>query len=187
MGLFNNPENDFKNIQTRNYYKVWQPFMEKYKCEYVCELGVFKGGNFMEMIAHHPKLAVAVDTWNNDGVHSDKDASYAKDQLENQYTEFKNKVSKFPFVKIVRDYTVNASKRFPDNYFDFVYIDADHSTEACYADIIAWYPKVKPGKFLVGHDYKRGFGVPAAVDRFVKEEGLKLMSLSPSTWAVVKR
>lgn len=187
MGLFRSVEDDFKSIETRNYYKVWQPFMEKYKCEYVCELGVFKGGNFFEMIAHKPKFAVAIDTWNNDGVHSEKDAKYSKEELETQYKNFKETVSHFPFVRVVRDYTTNAAKSFPDRYFDFVYIDADHSVEGCYADIQAWYPKVKHGKFLVGHDYKRGFGVPAAVDRFVKEEGLKLMFLSPSTWAVVKK
>lgn len=187
MGLFNNVEKDFQSIQTKNYYKVWQPFMEKYDCKYVCELGIFKGGNFMEMIAHKPKLAVAVDTWNNDGVHGKNDATYPQEELEKQYEYFKGLVKDKPFVKIVRDYTVNAAKRFPDNYFDFVYIDADHSIEACYADIITWYPKVKNGKFLVGHDYKRGFGVVAAVDRFVKENNLKLMFIHPSTWAVVKK
>lgn len=40
-----------------------------------------------------------------------------------------------------------------DDSLDFVYIDADHHYENALADIRAWWPKVKPGAFLGGHDY----------------------------------
>lgn len=178
---------DFKNVRKINGQRNWQHFMEKYNCEHVCELGVFKGDHFMEMIKHGPKLAVAVDSWDNKGVHSEKDASYTNDELNEQYLNFKNKVNKFTFVKIIKDYTDNASRLFPNEYFDFVYIDADHSTKECYKDITNWYPKVKTGKFLVGHDYRRGFGVVDAVNKFIKENELELIFIQPSVWAVVKK
>lgn len=179
--------NDFKNIKSRNYKKVWEPFMRKYKCDRICELGVFEGDNFMEMIAHTPQLAVAIDSWKNDGVHTLKDASYSNNELHTQYNYFLNKVKNIPFVQIIRDSTSNASKKFPDNWFDFVYIDADHSFDACYLDLLTWYPKVKKSKFLMGHDYRRGFGVVEAVNKFVKENKLDLLFLSPSTWGVIKK
>ncbi|MCS7092129.1 MAG: class I SAM-dependent methyltransferase [Patescibacteria group bacterium] len=179
-------EADFKAIKTRNYYKIWEPFMRKYNCQRVCELGVFKGDNFMNMIAHGPKLAVAVDSWRNEGVHSEKDAKYSKKELEAQFEYFRSRVNYLPFVQIIVENTAKAAERFPNNYFDFVYIDADHSVEGCTKDIVSWYPKVKYGKFLVGHDYRRGFGVVEAVNKFVAEKKLKLMFLAPSTWAVVK-
>jgi len=34
-----------------------------------------------------------------------------------------------------------------------VFIDANHSYEYVLADIIAWYPKIKIGGILCGHDY----------------------------------
>ncbi len=40
-----------------------------------------------------------------------------------------------------------------DGYFDFVYIDAQHMYEQVLADLIAWWPKVKFGGLLCGHDY----------------------------------
>jgi hypothetical protein len=37
--------------------------------------------------------------------------------------------------------------------FDFVYLDGDHSREAVETDIAAWWPLVRPGGILAGHDY----------------------------------
>ena len=47
--------------------------------------------------------------------------------------------------------------------FDLIFIDADHSYEAVREDIIAWWPKVKNGGIISGHDYQMGTpGVIAA-------------------------
>ena len=40
-----------------------------------------------------------------------------------------------------------------DDSLDFVFIDADHSYESVLDDIILWYPKVKSGGIIAGHDY----------------------------------
>lgn len=58
-----------------------------------------------------------------------------------------------------------AALRVADEWADFVFIDAGHSYHAAKADIAAWRPKVKPGGFLMGHDYHPKFpGVIRAVD-----------------------
>jgi hypothetical protein len=55
-----------------------------------------------------------------------------------------------------------------DNSLDWVYIDADHSYKACLADLAGWWPKVKSGGYVMGHDHhqKREPGVVAAVAEF---------------------
>lgn len=45
-----------------------------------------------------------------------------------------------------------ASTYFEDNSLDFVYIDASHEVTDFYRDLLCWYPKVKPGAILAGHD-----------------------------------
>ena len=40
-----------------------------------------------------------------------------------------------------------------DESLDFVYIDGDHHYTNVLADIRAWWPKVRSGAFLGGHDY----------------------------------
>ena len=47
---------------------------------------------------------------------------------------------------------MEACKDIENESLDFVFIDADHSEESCFADIQAWYPKIKKTGMLLGHD-----------------------------------
>lgn len=85
---FNQVSKDFKDIKRPHYISDWEPFMKKYNCEYVCELGVDQGKNFLEMIKHRPKLAVAVDSWIEDGTISRNDGHYTQKQLDQLYENF---------------------------------------------------------------------------------------------------
>ena len=75
--------------------------------------------------------------------------------------------------------------------FDLVFLDGDHSLEGVAADIEAWWPKVKPGGWLGGHDWsnpnpKFNFGVDEAVTRWVEREGMDLQLGGGTTWWVRK-
>jgi predicted O-methyltransferase YrrM len=68
-------------------------------------------------------------------------------------------------IRFVRASSERAVRLFDDGYFDFVFIDADHSFEAAKDDIRLWLPKVKPGGMICGHDYTSDApGVVKAVD-----------------------
>lgn len=54
---------------------------------------------------------------------------------------------------LVRELSVNAAKLYPDGSLDFVYIDANHCREAVLEDLQVWYPKVRAGGLLCGHDF----------------------------------
>jgi len=47
----------------------------------------------------------------------------------------------------------DAAKKFPDNYFDFAYIDARHDYCAVLEDIRLYYSKLRPGGIIAGHDF----------------------------------
>lgn len=78
---------------------------------------------------------------------------------------------------------------FADGTRDAVFIDADHSEEAVSRDIAAWWPKVKPGGILAGHDYDEP-GVNAAVkkafDGPVMSPSFALISVMGRCWYVRK-
>jgi len=176
--------------------KVWEPFMRKYGCQVICEIGVFRGENFQYMIQHNPKVAVAIDSWFDDGLtyggFPEKYNNFTQKELDEQYEDFKNGIGNKPFVQIYRERSHDAVHHFPDAYFDFIYIDADHAYEGCLQDIRDWYPKVKKGRFLLGDDYRnaifRGlkFGVIEAVNEFAKENNLEPFELPRFTWAIIK-
>lgn len=53
---------------------------------------------------------------------------------------------------MLQDYSLQAVKNFPDDSLDFVYIDANHTPPHPFNDLVAWWPKVRPGGLLAGHD-----------------------------------
>lgn len=66
----------------------------------------------------------------------------------------------YPFIKkgiceIVKEFSMDALKKFEDNTIDFVYIDANHQDPYITQDITEWFKKVKPGGIIAGHDYIR--------------------------------
>lgn len=124
---------------------------------YACEVGVFTG-KFSEYILKNwnGKKIYLVDPWEHQkDIH--QDASNVSDEEHLQaYHECQRIMRgyiKEDRAEILREYSVEAAKKFDNEYFDFVYIDARHDYRSVFNDISAWYPKVKTGGIIAGHDY----------------------------------
>jgi predicted O-methyltransferase YrrM len=90
------------------------------------------------------------------------------------------------FIRPIRQSSVEAAALYADNSLDFVFIDAAHDYENVKADIAAWYPKVKVGGTIAGHDYGwPGSSVHDAVNEYLASVG---NSPKPhkSSWITVK-
>lgn len=127
-----------------------------------------------------PKELHLIDPWVH---HEDADyvvdpANVNQNQQDKIYQEvegtFKSEIEQ-GLVHLHRDYSPAASLRFPDQYFDMIYIDAMHYHAAVLADLVAWAPKLKPSGILAGHDFcefdvsaQMNFGVVSAVSTFVQ-------------------
>lgn len=68
------------------------------------------------------------------------------------------------YVEVLPMDSLHAAARFPDEHFDFVFLDSSHKYEMTKAEIRLWYPKLKEGGILAGHDYKGTKEVQDAVD-----------------------
>lgn len=135
------------------------------------EIGVFQAKTSKQLLIGLPNLFLyMIDRW-KEYAPSEKIGdvgaymtNHNSDMWNSIYKKAIRKVSEFTDrYKIIRRGSLRAVKQFEDNYFDFVFIDADHSYEGCKADIKAWLPKVKNGGYLCGHDYSR-LSVKKAVD-----------------------
>ena len=73
------------------------------------------------------------------------------------------------------------------NNLDFAYIDGNHSYESVKQDIQNYFPKIKPGGILGGHDFFADYiGLTTAVLEFVKDNNLRLYGGNMDWW-VMKR
>lgn len=70
--------------------------------------------------------------------------------------------------------SVEGAELYKINSLDFVFIDANHVYEAVRDDLQAWFPKVKTGGIIAGHDYYNDPGVKKAVDGFFGEKNIQL-------------
>ena len=164
-----------KEIQTVKRPQWVSGFLPKFGLnKRMCEIGVRNGSYLFRLLRAKPELMVAVDIWKDDGEPGHNDIGFAQAELDKQYAAILESVKKYPVLKVLRMYSHEAAATFPDGFFDYVYIDADHTYEGVQQDIAAWAPKVRSGGLLAGHDYteytsKTGakFGVVQAVNEFV--------------------
>jgi len=72
-----------------------------------------------------------------------------------------------------------------DERFDFIYIDGNHSYAYVKKDLELYYPLVRKGGILAGHDYVfDGSDVRNAVDEFAEKYDLELQTAIPDWWIV---
>jgi predicted O-methyltransferase YrrM len=114
-----------------------------------------------------------VDTWRGSPEHQENAWDYQPEMVDDTAFEtFKQNLKPAEgYYNPVKLPSTEAAKLYEDNSLDFVFIDAAHEYESVKSDIEAWYPKVKSGGFIGGHDYVPGqYGVYRAVDeRFDKD------------------
>ena len=134
------------------------------------EIGSYKGksSSFMAVEIANSKKNIkfdCVDTWEGSPEHQAggnlEDADVINDLIFDVFKKNMEPVKDYYTAK--RMPSLQASASYPDNSLDFVFIDADHSYQSVREDIIAWWPKVKNGGIISGHDYQMGTpGVIAA-------------------------
>ena len=157
--------------------RVRHKLLKKMPKHSVCaELGVMDGLFSKEIIKiTKPKKLVLIDIWQVNQTFSDP---ITQKEYDLKYNSIKEKFKLNPKVKIIKGRT-DSINTFPDNYFDWVYIDADHRYEAVKNDLENCYPKIKPGGYIIGDDYLHEnykdmiWGVIEAVDEFVKTHEIK--------------
>jgi len=120
----------------------------------MAEVGVFQGGNALRMLSLGAEKLFLVDPYLAYKQFNQPDYTYNQKQLDEALLVMLGRLR--PCINkttIILQYSVIAATLFPDKYFDFVYLDGDHSYKSVMDDLIAWYPKVKIGGFLGGHDF----------------------------------
>jgi hypothetical protein len=125
----------------------------------VCaEIGVWAGGFSRRIVQlRKPSELHLIDPWQfvpslPERMYGGSVAS-SQSYMDNLMASVVERFASNPSVKIHRSTSLEAVRHFHDCYFDWIYLDGDHSYEAVLADLNAWFPKVKIGGLIVCDDY----------------------------------
>jgi predicted O-methyltransferase YrrM len=155
----------------------------------VCaEIGVYMGNNSLNMLKIiDPKELILIDPWLRDtdmlesNFTTDEGNEISDYNARYEYTKqlFRNNKN----IKIIRGKSQIELTKFPDEYFDFIYIDGDHSFEGALGDLKIAFEKTKSSGIIAGDDYRTGpkanstqKNVARAVEEFVKDYSVKLVA-----------
>lgn len=146
----------------------------------IAELGVNRGDFSQQILTiARPAELHLVDVWNS--------ARYHEGLYEEVRKKLKDGIQSHR-VYLHRMLSVDAAAEFNDGFFDFVYIDTNHTYTTTHAELVAFAKKVKPGGLLAGHDYSVGnwitgqrYGVVEAVHEFcvIEDWQLRYLTVNP--------
>lgn len=143
----------------------------------VCEVGSMVGMSSY-VIASVARELVCVDLWpdNFDFIEPRQREIYEKISkiLPNMYEQFKRNMEGKTYTE-KRGLAHVMARELPDNYFNIILMDADHSYEGLARDYAAFSPKLASGGMWLFHDY--GSAMWPDVTRFVDDQGLKIRGL----------
>lgn len=145
------------------------------------ELGVCQGRSSRALLERGAAHLYLVDPW-EDHLEYLEGMTHKANYLETlrQVAPFAGRYT------VLRMTSADAAARVPE--IDFAWIDGNHRYEWVKADLEAYWPKVRPGGVLCGHDYHDTpphVGVKSAVDEFARDRSLAVIDVYPC-WVIEK-
>jgi len=117
------------------------------------EVGTYYGEFALQILgAWQGKRLYCIDPWRAQDPAVYKDGCAAVD-WEAVYGQVRAVLGKDKRVKIMRMLSEEAACEILPDSLDFVYLDGNHSYHSVKEDLRAWWPKIKSGGLLGGHDF----------------------------------
>jgi hypothetical protein len=160
------------------------------------EIGVWKG-DFSHRIVQlrHPAELHLVDPWLFASHFPDRCYGGASARSQTDMDAIAQSVARRfagnPEVVIHRATSLDAVATFSDAYFDWIYIDGDHSYQAVLDDLLAWYAKLRPGGCIALDDYEwrdedNRTSVRSAINAFLADHAVAQAKLMQGQFLICK-
>ena len=161
-----------------NYLEGLNAFIDKFlrPGDRIAEIGSFEGAS-TELFAFRLGWVWSIDPYDL-GEYTQQEGLHNIVAAEKRWLQ---RMVPYTNVTKMKLSSQDAVGKFEDSTLDAVYIDGDHRKHAFIADVRAYWPKIKLGGVIAGHDYYDDIEV-AAKEIF----GDRITTFPDSTWAVRK-
>lgn len=135
------------------------------------ELGICWGVNSYMLLESCPNITtlIGVDHYQ---AYQDWDREIPQHEQDHNYAKLVHNMTVMgPRFQLLKMNTKDAAAKLEDNSFDFVFIDADHSMKSVLNDLDNYWPKIRNGGIIAGHDSNL-FSVNFAVTSWAKRKGI---------------
>ncbi len=156
------------------------------------EIGVHLG-DFSQRILNvvSPEALHLIDPWEHQTSTAYENAWYGggakggQEEMNERYSKVCKRFSQevgSQRISIHRGHSVDVLAQFPDEFFDWVYIDGNHLYEHVKEDLELSFQKVRLGGLITGDDYTDGGwwsgGVKRAVDEFSRTKTIEQIAIA---------
>ncbi|MEM1354505.1 MAG: glycosyltransferase [Planctomycetota bacterium] len=171
-------------------YHVLHPLLRQAGLRRGAEVGVAFGGHSEAMLTALPELElIGVDAYRHRPDYDDP-MNLPQPRFDALCELTRQRLAVFgERFRLIRDESSDAAACINDSSLDFVYLDADHSETGLLRDLAAWFPKVRDGGLIAGHDLDHPDfpGVRRAAERFFRRFNWVVEHAGQSIWTVTKR
>ena len=134
------------------------------------EIGTWKGKSAVYMAekikeSHKSIRFCTIDSFDGFGDGYNEDPDFKNHSLFETYSRNIEPVKSF--IETFVGFSFDFASKFEDQSIDFLFLDGDHRYAGIKKDLHMWFPKIKKGGVIAGHDYNEpSCGVKQAVDEY---------------------
>lgn len=145
-----------------NYHNLYTDMVGKFDNAVFVEIGCWEGKSTVFMADKIKRSGrnikfYAIDVWED---YTQYDVIWKAN-----YEQYLKNIEPIKdYITTIKADSCEVSNQFKDQSVDFVFVDGNHQYDYVKKDIEAWYPKVKSGGIIAGHDYGNFEGVNKAVN-----------------------
>jgi hypothetical protein len=137
------------------------------------EIGVCRGENIIKIIESCKKIKT-IDGVDPYKPYHDPNGGLGEVEIKKMFEVCEKNLKEYGQNKINLHVmtSIEFSHKVPNQHYDYIFIDGDHSQEEVYKDMVSWYPKLKTNGIFSGHDIHLQ-EVQKALRNFMIENNIK--------------